>query len=164
MLKDLWRTLLKPDREEHENTDKGEVVKAANILQVGEFQLLQLAYAEWHDRDLPEHEISQLFTRYMLKDEVPSWARHFARRVLEAYAASEIDADHPYFHRFDHDYFGKPAPKEARQLGHLVLIVAIFVMAGLLMTQLSLDGRSLSLFPPFHVEGEFTVERIDGEQ
>ncbi len=32
----LWQTLLRPDREE--NPDRADMVKAANILQIGEFQ------------------------------------------------------------------------------------------------------------------------------
>ena len=67
----LWETLLHPDHEELEMKDRLAVISAANQLQVGEFQLLQLAYQEWHDKDLPEALMSRLFTSYMLQNEVP---------------------------------------------------------------------------------------------
>ena len=40
----LFQTLMKPDREDPGNGDQADVARAANILMVGEFQLLQLAY------------------------------------------------------------------------------------------------------------------------
>ena len=64
----LLQTLMRPDREEMELGERTLVAKAANILQVGEFQLLQLAYQGWHNRDLPEALVSQLFSSYMLKN------------------------------------------------------------------------------------------------
>ena len=45
----LWETLLHPDREELAMKERLVVISAANQLQVGEFQLLQLAYREWFD-------------------------------------------------------------------------------------------------------------------
>ena len=38
----LWKTILRPDHEELEMKDRLAVISAANQLQVGEFQLLQL--------------------------------------------------------------------------------------------------------------------------
>ncbi len=72
----FWETLLHPDREELAMKDRLVVISAANQLQVGEFQLLQLAYREWHDKELPEALGSKLFTSYMLHNRVPHWARH----------------------------------------------------------------------------------------
>ena len=45
-MKKFIRTLLRPDREET-NLGADEIARAANILQIGEFQLLQLAYKDW---------------------------------------------------------------------------------------------------------------------
>ena len=67
----LFQTLMRPDKEESELGERMLVAKAANMLQVGEFQLLQLAYRDWHDKDLSESLITILFSSYMLKDEVP---------------------------------------------------------------------------------------------
>ncbi len=58
MLSSLWDTLLKPDHEELEMKERLVVITAANQLQVGEFQLLQLAYREWYNMDLPEALVS----------------------------------------------------------------------------------------------------------
>ena len=50
----FFDVLLHPDREELEIGERALVGMAANILQVGEFQVLQLAYMEWFGKDLPE--------------------------------------------------------------------------------------------------------------
>ncbi len=44
LLLSFWETLLHPDHEELAMKDRLVVISAANQLQVGEFQLLQLAY------------------------------------------------------------------------------------------------------------------------
>ena len=40
----FFKALLRPDREELESKEKAVISAAANLLQIGEFQLLQLAY------------------------------------------------------------------------------------------------------------------------
>ena len=78
----LLQVLLNPEREERQDGERAVVCEAANVLQVGEFQLLALAARHWFGRDLPEPALGRLFSRYLLRDEVPPWARHFARGVL----------------------------------------------------------------------------------
>ncbi len=58
----MWQTLLHPDHEELAMKERLVVISAANQLQVGEFQLLQLAYRAWHHKDLPEALVAKLFT------------------------------------------------------------------------------------------------------
>lgn len=78
----LLLVLLNPEREEREGAEGSVVREAANLLQVGEFQLLALAARQWFGQDLPEPALGQLFSRYLLREEVPPWARHFARGIL----------------------------------------------------------------------------------
>ncbi len=78
----LLQVLLNPEREERQGSERAVVCDAANVLQVGEFQLLALAARAWFGRELPEPVLGRLFSRYLLREEVPPWARHFARGVL----------------------------------------------------------------------------------
>ena len=50
----LLKTLVKPDWDD--NPKRSEILNAANLLQIGEFQLIQLAYKVWYKEDLPEDE------------------------------------------------------------------------------------------------------------
>ena len=40
---------------------------------------------------MPEALVSRLFTSYMLQNEVPHWAQHYARRVIERHARGQLD-------------------------------------------------------------------------
>ena len=44
-MRDLLNTIIKPDWDD--NPIRSEVLDAANLLQIGEFQLIQLAYKVW---------------------------------------------------------------------------------------------------------------------
>ena len=70
-----------PDREE--DPERGEVAHAANLLQIGEFQLLQLAYRKAYGKDLEAALIDKLFAAYMMHGEVPSWALRYARHIID---------------------------------------------------------------------------------
>ena len=48
----LVKTLIKPDWDDDPKRSK--ILHAANLLQIGEFQLIQLAYKVWYKEDLPE--------------------------------------------------------------------------------------------------------------
>ena len=53
----LIKTLIKPDWDD--NPKRSEILHAANLLQIGEFQLIQLAYKVWYKQNLPEEEINK---------------------------------------------------------------------------------------------------------
>ncbi len=55
----LLKTLIKPDWDD--NPKRSEILLAANLLHIGEFQLIQLAYKVWYNEDLPENKIDKIF-------------------------------------------------------------------------------------------------------
>jgi len=150
----LWQTLLRPDREEQETAERREVGRAANILQVGEFQLLQLAYRAWHDGDLPEALVDRLFHDYMLHDEVPHWARHYARQILRLDEAGRLDINHAQYHLYDSE-FGESVPNGARRFW--VAAGGLFVLLGtaIAVAEYSVDSPT-SQFPPYFNEKEIS--------
>ena len=146
-LSGLWKTLLHPDREEEEMKERLVVISAANQLQVGEFQLLQLAYREWHDKDLPESLVSKLFTSYMLHHQVPHWARHYARRIIDGYECGELDDNAPKFHRYDHDYHTS-VPQGVQRFCLTAAGVIIAVFGSIYIANQVVDGPA-SMLPPY---------------
>ena len=56
---DLLHTLIKPDWDD--NPKRSEILNAANLLQIGEFQLIQLAYKIWFKENLPENKTNKIF-------------------------------------------------------------------------------------------------------
>ncbi len=151
----LFETLVHPDREEE--FERAEVCRAANILQVGEFQLLQLAYREWFDHDLPAALVDRLFAEYMLRNRVPHWARHYARRILELEARGEIDDLDPAYHRYDNDYY-TPVPKGVRKFCVVVLVMAAFFGGSLYFSHLAATS-GVSVLPPYFDSEHFGAMR-----
>jgi hypothetical protein len=145
----LIETLIRPDKEVQD--DRSEVVKAANLLQVGEFQLLQLAFYDWHKRDMPDAVIDRLFANYMLHSEVPFWARQYARKIIAQDAAGELNDQEPYYHRYDADYH-TDVPDGLRKFVWAASIIMIAIFGSILLADLVTRSGG-SIFPPYFKKG-----------
>ena len=152
---EFLRTLLRPDREEV--PEKAEIARAANVLQVGEFQLLQLAYHAWHGQELPAALVDSLFASYMLHDRVPLWARHYARKILDLDARGALDWRDPHFHRYDPDYL-KPVPRAGRRFAVASVAVFGFLALGLALAHYSSEEGG-SVLPPYFEKKELIPAR-----
>lgn len=150
----FFQTLLRPDQEE--DSDRAEVVTAANLLQVGEFQLLQLAYYAWHGEEMPEAANDTIFRSYMVLSRVPAWARHYARRVIELDEAGELDDSDPRYHRYDVDCF-RAKPHGARRVV-LALCCIAFVMGSSLFAGHLAPATVTSVLPPYFSERELAPD------
>jgi hypothetical protein len=80
-----------PDNQDVFGNDGEKVEISSRLLQMSEFKFLQLAYSWWYGRDISEKNMESIFADYMLKNEVPHWARHFARQVLSQYSHRILD-------------------------------------------------------------------------
>ncbi len=150
----FFQTMLRPDRED--DSDRAEVVNAANLLQIGEFQLLQLAYYAWHGEEMPEAASDTIFRSYMVLSRVPAWARHYARRVIELDEAGELDDSDPRYHRHDVDCF-RAKPHGARRVV-LALCCIAFVMGGSLFAGHLAPATVTSVLPPYFSERELAPD------
>lgn len=150
LLSSFWATLLNPEYEEIEMKERLVVISAANQLQVGEFQLLQLAYRQWYDEELPEPLVSKLFTSYMLHHQVPHWARHYARLIVEGHEKGEIDENAPKYHRYDYEYHTS-VPRGFQRFCLAAAGVMIAVFGSIYIANQVVDGPT-SLLPPYFEE------------
>ena len=146
----LLETLIHPDREELEMKERLIVISAANQLQVGEFQLLQLAYRDWYDEDLPEALVARLFKSYMLKNDVPPWARHYARRILDRLESGDLDDNALAFHRYDYDYHTS-MPRGVQRFWVATAAVIIAVFGSIYVANEVVDSPT-SMLPPYFEE------------
>lgn len=146
------QTMLRPDREE--DPEKAVVARAANLLQIGEFQLLQLAYHDWFGEEMAAGAGDEVFRAYMLRGDVPAWARRYARRIIVKEELNDLDDRDPGYHRYDCDYY-KALPLGARRLAWAVCCLT-FVMAGILSVGLIAPVPVTSILPPYFTEKELT--------
>lgn len=141
----LLETLIHPDREEQ--LERAEVARAANLLQIGEFQLLQLAHHDCFDRDMAPGEIDRLFGAYMLHNQVPHWARHYARQIIALDAAGMLDHHDPAWHRYDPHYRAVD-PEGVRKFCTAAVVIAMFLGGSLWLSHFSVE-RTSQMFPPY---------------
>jgi hypothetical protein len=146
----IFETLINPDHEE--NPERAEIARAANLLQVGEFQFLQLAYYDWFGKEVPEGETDRLFTAYMLHDQVPHWARNHARRILELDEDGGLDENNPEYHRFDAEYRTR-LPDGARKFCGAVLVITICI-GGSIWTGHDASEPTSQILPPYFSDRE----------
>ena len=155
-MQSFFHTLIRPDREE--NSRRAEVARAANLLQVGEFQFLQLAYNKWFDEDMPEELCNNLFMGYMLYDKVPHWARHYARRILALDREGALNERDPVYHRYDSDYHST-VPQGVVKFCASVAIVVVFIGGILWIGHMMTDGGGTSILPPYFEKKEITPKK-----
>jgi len=146
----LFQTLLRPDREEH--PERALVARAANLLQIGEFQMLQLAFRAEHGRDMPEDFAGKLFDSFMVRNEVPRWALDYARRILELDAQGRLDDNDPAFHYYDHDYVTH-VPDGVKRFIWATLALVFVLGGGLWFSTLTVKDAT-SILPPYFEKSE----------
>ena len=100
----LLKTLVKPDWDD--NPKRSEILNAANLLEVGEFQLIQLAYKVWYKKDLPEDKINKIFSEYMVNGIIPIWVTYYARDIIKLDKAKVLNSYEEKYHVYDHEFGG----------------------------------------------------------
>ena len=127
-MNNLLKTLIKPDWDD--NPKRSEILHAANLLQIGEFQLIQLAYKAWYNEDLPETKINKIFSEYMVTGIIPIWVAYYAKDILKLDKAKVLDSYNNKYHVYDHE-FGKHISNERqrkrRGIFYALIIVFVFV-------------------------------------
>ena len=142
----LLNVFFRPDLEEAQQ-GQNEIAEAANLLQTGEFQILQLAYYDWHGRELPESATDRLFAAYMIHNQVPDWALHYARRILDRATAGALDMDNPAYHRYDPGYVTH-VPDGVRRFWLATFWCAAVIVGGLAIATLVAEEPT-SILPPY---------------
>jgi|TARA_B110001454_G_scaffold131599_1_gene122566 hypothetical protein len=142
------RTLVKPDWDD--NPKRSEILNAANLIQIGEFQLIQLAYKAWYEKDLPEDKISNIFNEYMVTGIIPIWVTYYAADIIKLDKANVLDSYNKKYHIYDYE-FGKQISDEKqrknRGIFYTILIGLVFV-ASHYMAIISVD-ESAGFYPPY---------------
>ena len=144
----LLKTLIKPDWDE--NSKRSLIIEAANLIQVGEFQLIQLAYKSWYKEELPENKINNIFNEYMLTDIIPIWVTAYANDILKLEKVGVLDGNKKKYHVYDNE-FGEfvSNEKQRRKRGIFYALIIAFVFIGGHYMAIKFSGESASFYPPY---------------
>ena len=146
----LLRTLIKPDLDD--NPKRSEILDAANLLQIGEFQLIQLAYKVWYGKNLPEDKIDKIFSEYMITGIIPIWVTDYAQDILKLSKANVLDSYNQKYHVYDHE-FGEYIydEKQRKKLGifYGIIILIVFVATHFMAIKYVTIEEPAGFFPPY---------------
>jgi hypothetical protein len=71
--------------------DVADVLEAAALLEVTEFELFRIAYRRWFGADIRDRELERFYLPYMFHGRVPPWVRQLTRAVIADAEAETLD-------------------------------------------------------------------------
>ena len=146
----LVKTLIKPDWDD--NPKRSEILNAANLLHVGEFQLIQLAYKVWYKEDLPEDKINKIFSEYMVTGIIPIWVTHYAQDILKLSKANVLDSFNNKYHVYDHEfgkYISTEKQRKRRGIFYAFIVGVVFIASHYMAINYVEDEGSAGFYPPY---------------
>ena len=144
----LLKTLIKPDWDD--SPKRSEILHAANLLQIGEFQLIQLAYKVWYKENLPENKINKIFGEYMITGIIPIWVTYYAEDIIKLEKANVLDSYNEKYHIYDHE-FGEYIynEKQRRKRGILYATIILFVFVATHFMAANYVEEPAGFYPPY---------------
>ena len=146
----LLKTLIKPDWDD--NPKRSEILHAANLLHIGEFQLIQLSYKSWYNEDLPEDKINKIFSEYMVTGIIPIWVTHYAQDILKLNKANVLDSFNDKYHVYDHEfgkYISTEKQRKRRGIFYAIIIGIVFIASHYMAINYVEDEGSAGFYPPY---------------
>ena len=146
----LLKTLIKPDGDD--NPKRSEILHAANLLQIGEFQLIQLAYKVWYKENLPEDKINNIFSEYMVNEIIPIWVTAYAKDILKLDKANVLNSYDDKYHVYDHEfgaYIYDNKQRRRRGIVYATIIAIVFITSHYMAINYVDDQESASFYPPY---------------
>ena len=144
----LLKTLVKPDWDD--NPKRSEILHAANLLQIGEFQLIQLAYKVWYKENLPEKKINNIFSEYMITEIIPIWVTYYARDIIKMEHANVLNSYDEKYHVYDHEfgeYIHDSKQRKKRGIFYAMIIAIVFIGSHYMAA--NYIEEPAGLFPPY---------------
>ena len=146
----LLKTLIKPDWDD--DPKRSEIIYAANLIQVGEFQLIQLAYKSWYRQELSEDKVNKIFSEYMYRNITPIWVRYYAKDIIKLDNVNMLNGYDERYHVYDHEFGAYIYDnKQRRRLGVLyaTIIAFVFIATHYMAINYVGDNESAGFYPPY---------------
>ena len=146
----LLKTLIKPDWDD--NPKRSEILNAANLLQIGEFQLIQLAYKVWFKEDLAENKINIIFKEYMIRGIIPIWITYYAKDIIKLNNVNLLNGYDEKYHVYDHEFGGyiyDNNERKRRGIQYAIIILFVFIATHYMAINYVDVEKSASFYPPY---------------
>ena len=164
-MKDFLRTLVKPDWDD--NPRRSKILHAANLLQIGEFQLIQLAYKVWYKENLPENKINKIFKEYMIRGIIPIWVTYYAKDIIKLDDANVLYSYDEKYHVYDHEfgeYIYNNTHRKRRGIQYVTIIILAFIITHFMAISYVAVEESASFYPPYIEKSVVYPELYDNKK
>tara|TARA_Y100000590_G_scaffold209716_1_gene237597 strand:- start:1231 stop:1716 length:486 start_codon:yes stop_codon:yes gene_type:complete len=144
----LIKTLIKPDWDD--NPKRSKIIHAANLLHIGEFQLIQLAYKVWFKKELPEEKINKIFSEYMVTGIIPIWVNYYAIDIIKMEKAKVLNSHDEKYHVYDHEfgtYIRDEKQRRTRGIFYAIIIAFVFIASHYMAANYSEEPAGF--YPPY---------------
>ena len=144
----LVKTLIKTDWDD--NPKRSKILHAANLLHIGEFQLIQLAYKVWYGKDLPEEKINKIFSEYMVSGIIPIWVTYYARDIIKMENANVLNSYEEKYHVYDNEfriYIRDDKERKRRGIFYAIIIGFVFIASHYVAANYS--EETAGFYPPY---------------
>ena len=146
----LLKTLIKPDWDD--DPKRSEIIYAANLIQVGEFQLIQLAYKSWYRQELSEDKVNKIFSEYMYRNITPIWVRYYAKDIIKLDNVNVLNGYDERYHVYDHEfgaYIYDNKQRRRRGVLYATIISFVFIATHYMAINYVGDNESAGFYPPY---------------
>ena len=146
----LLKTLVKPDWDD--NPKRSEILHAANLLHIGEFQLIQLAYKVWYKENLPEKKMNNIFSEYMITGIIPIWVTYYARDIIKMEHANVLNSYDKKYHVYDHEfgkYIHNDKQRKRRGVFYALIIGMVFIASHYMAINYVNIEEPAGFYPPY---------------
>ena len=146
----FFKTLLKPDWDD--DPKRSEIIYAANLIQVGEFQLIQLAYKSWYRQELSEDKVNKIFSEYMYRNITPIWVRYYAKDIIKLDNVNMLNGCGERYHVYDHEfgaYIYDNKQRRRRGVLYATIISFVFIATHYMAINYVGDNESAGFYPPY---------------
>ena len=146
----FFKTLLKPDWDD--DPKRSEIIYAANLIQVGEFQLIQLAYKSWYRQELSEDKVNKIFSEYMYRNITPIWVRYYAKDIIKLDNVNMLNGYDERYHVYDHEfgaYIYDNKQRRRRGVLYATIIAFVFIATHYMAINYVGDNESAGFYPPY---------------
>lgn len=104
---------------------ENEIIAACNCLDVGEYQLFELAHRDWYGEGANIKKLTRCFANYLNGQPAPFWVYHYARKILKLNRIRELNPNDAKYHKYDYNY-KSPVSKTT---GAVIVLAVLIVIA-----------------------------------
>ena len=143
--------------------DRMMVTSVANRLDIGEFQLLQIAFQHWYGREMQPEEQDEFFHDVFILGKTPAFLRHLSRRIYMRDIEWGLHEQHFRFniHGFNAVTVYKPVDVRHFVKVFSLLLGVLFIFLLLALFTVRYDGRCTTYFPPCLTDNDLGEKRTE---